>query len=89
MAIALNDIATSVGGAVVAIGVCEPMITDFTESWTGADIVVEDADFTSPTGNHRIVASIFQTVAATTTDDLVLTLSASKAHIGGAAAFGP
>ncbi|MDG4898862.1 hypothetical protein P9272_35895, partial [Mesorhizobium sp. WSM4976] len=87
--IALNDIETKASGAVIALGICSPTITGFTESWTGSDTVVEDADVTSITGNHRIVACHFPTAAANTTDDLTLTLSASQIHIGGAISFGP
>ncbi|TSE07579.1 hypothetical protein C1D09_018785 [Mesorhizobium intechi] len=87
--IALNDIETKVNGAVIAVGVCEPTITGWTESWSGSETVVEDADFTSATGNHRIVACHFATTAALTTQDLTLTLAASQAHIGGAISFGP
>ncbi|TSE13460.1 hypothetical protein C1D09_003870 [Mesorhizobium intechi] len=87
--VALNDIETKVGGAVMAIGICEPTITGWTETWSGSETVVEDDDLTSNTGNHRIVACHFATTAASTTQDLTLTLAASQAHIGGAISFGP
>ncbi|MBZ9909214.1 hypothetical protein LB557_24700 [Mesorhizobium sp. BR115XR7A] len=87
--IALNDIATAVGGAVVAIGICSPPATGYTESWTGGDAVVEDADVTDGSGNYRIVACHIAPTSATTTDDLTLTLASSKLNIGGAISFGP
>lgn len=88
--IALNDIETKVSGAVMALGVCEPVITGYTESWSGSEAVVEDGDFNSPTGNHRVVAChLVPTTTASTTLDLTLTLAASQAHIGGAISFGP
>ncbi|TPN38680.1 hypothetical protein FKO01_04960 [Mesorhizobium sp. B2-3-3] len=87
--VALNDIETEASGAVIALGMCTPTITGWTEAWSGSETVTEDADVTSATGNNRIVACHFATTSALTTQDLTLTLSASQAHIGGAISFGP
>ena len=85
----LNDIETKVGGAVIALGVTQLASVTFTESWTGSEAVVEDFDDNSATNNSQLVACHFATTAATTTNDLQLTISASQIHIGGAISFGP
>ncbi|WP_156938288.1 hypothetical protein [Mesorhizobium sp. WSM3626] len=79
--IALNDIETKVAGAAIALDICSPTIADWTESWSGSETVVEEADVNSATGNHRILACHFATISASTTQDLTLTLSASQAHV--------
>jgi hypothetical protein len=87
--IALDNIETEDLGAVIALGVIEPNSATFTEAWTGSETVIEDDELNSPSGNHRTVACSFETTGASTTSDLTLTISNSKAHIGGAISFGP
>lgn len=82
-----SSVSTKIGGAVIAIGV-NP-IGSYTESWTGSESVIQDAQFSSVTGNWIIVACHFPTVATGSGNNLTLTISTSIVHIGGAITFGP
>ncbi|MER8489333.1 TIGR02217 family protein [Mesorhizobium australicum] len=94
ISIVLNDVQTQWPGATFALGITSPTITaGFTESWTGSETVVEDADVTSITGNFRIVACHLATTttSGTTTNDLTLSLPPllipQQPHVGGAISF--
>lgn len=89
--LSLPDIQTEAGGAVAAIVLASINggAVTFTESWTGADTVVEDLETNSADSNHRVCHMHLLTAATSSTDDLAVTLSTSKIYAGFALSFGP
>lgn len=87
----LNDIETKASGAVIAL--CDISnsggAVSWSQSWSGTETVTEDFDSTGNTVNGRLMAAHFATTAATTTNDLTCTATASRAHCGVAISFGP
>jgi hypothetical protein len=86
--IVLSDIEKKATGAIIAFAAATFGAVTFTESWTGAEPVVEDYEGNSATGNNQLLACHIASASASTTDDLTITLSASKTHIGGAFSMG-